>query len=840
MQIAQRLQYYILIFSSLASALFVFASPVAAQSCGDFVYESMDFGTGEITEDRYEIDDCNNPFEVQSPPAFDYTFAINGIEVANGGVFQIASTTTVQLSYSVFGGVIDEGENPLNPRVNFQLWRHQGQDYYQAGEKLIQSPLNLSSLPPGTYTGWFLHSFNGGGVQVGMLDTLLRYTFLPQIAYAYEPGTYRNTVTFTIEEPVIEPAGASSVLFLPGIKASRLYTDGIFGTENRLWEPESDADVLRLSMNESGETNNSIYTNDVLESVGLLNFYKDFVSELKKLKDNEKAIKDYLPFAYDWRYDVFDVATMGIPYPNGEFKNLKDEVLRLAAESYTGKVTLIGHSNGGLVAKALLNEYGGTELAGKVDKIIMIGTPQLGTPQAIGSLLHGYDEGMVDNLLTTDSATREVIRNMPGAYGLLPTNRYFDVTGNEAVITSDDTALTAPIRSYGDIISSLGLAGFLTDSLNTFPAVERTSDPQAVNEFVLSSTLENQQILDDWEPPEGVDVYEVVGSGLATIKRFEYRSHSCGFASCPGGRYVALHPITTNYGDGVVVGNSAEGFDGDKEMLTIDLKKISAGFAENIKHENLTETEEVQEFVISAIKYPYLTDTLVSSESSQILSRYTIVGTHSPVTVRATTNKGRVGIFNNQIIEEVPGSQYFTLGESTYLVLPSEEEYEMEILGTGDGAFSLTIEQLLENDSTEQISYLSAATTTATMRSTFSLNNREISNLSMDYQNDGVIDLEQTPNGEIVHEEPPEPLIYTYSDLAREINNLELKKGLKAALLIQVKLAQKFSNGNNKIFEKLERRTLESLLNTLKAYNNRKLISGVEHNFIKTIISSLN
>ena len=49
--------------------------------------------------------------------------------------------------------------------------------------------------------------------------------------------------------------------------------------------------------------------------------------------------------------------------------------------------------------------------------------------------------------------------------------------------------------------------------------------------------------------------------------------------------------------------------------------------------------------------------------------------------------------------------------------------------------------------------------------STFTLNNREISNLSTDYENDGIIDLVQTPQGDIVVQEPPSPTIYTYDDL---------------------------------------------------------------------------
>ena len=65
------------------------------------------------------------------------------------------------------------------------------------------------------------------------------------------------------------------------------------------------------------------------------------------------TIKAWKPFAYDWRYSVDDVAGNGTQYQT-EIKNVVDEIEQLASNSYTGKVTIVGHSNGGLLAKAVM------------------------------------------------------------------------------------------------------------------------------------------------------------------------------------------------------------------------------------------------------------------------------------------------------------------------------------------------------------------------------------------------------------------------------------------------------------------------------------------------------
>jgi hypothetical protein len=107
------------------------------------------------------------------------------------------------------------------------------------------------------------------------------------------------TLTFTLQNL---PTGASSVLFLPGIQASRLYTPGILGSEDQLWEANDNGDVRQLAMTATGESSTSVYTRDIVgEAYGALGVYAGFSAYMNTLV-SDQTIKAWTPFAYDWRY----------------------------------------------------------------------------------------------------------------------------------------------------------------------------------------------------------------------------------------------------------------------------------------------------------------------------------------------------------------------------------------------------------------------------------------------------------------------------------------------------------------------------------------------------------
>src|SRR3989339_286156 len=59
-------------------------------------------------------------------------------------------------------------------------------------------------------------------------------------------------IPFLTEPPSEESECCSSVVFIPGLEASRLYVTGLI-SENKLWEPNRRADVEKLYLNEEGQ-----------------------------------------------------------------------------------------------------------------------------------------------------------------------------------------------------------------------------------------------------------------------------------------------------------------------------------------------------------------------------------------------------------------------------------------------------------------------------------------------------------------------------------------------------------------------------------------------------------
>ncbi len=109
---------------------------------------------------------------------------------------------------------------------------------------------------------------------------------------------------------------------------------------------------------------------------------------------------DFFEFAYDWRQDVRKTARQ----------------LAQFIDSLTVKppIKLIAHSLGTLVSRHYIERCGGKD---KVDRLILMGGPHLGTPNAVSSLLFG-PEVLPFGLL--GEKLRQVISTFETSYQILP------------------------------------------------------------------------------------------------------------------------------------------------------------------------------------------------------------------------------------------------------------------------------------------------------------------------------------------------------------------------------------------------------------------------------------
>jgi pimeloyl-ACP methyl ester carboxylesterase len=211
------------------------------------------------------------------------------------------------------------------------------------------------------------------------------------------------------------------VYVLPGIMGSQL---GLIRGGKRpndiLWLDPIDIAFGRLTeLRMNGESR--------VVALGAMNYsYLKFTLSLRKAGFDAKLLD------YDWRRDI---ATLG----------------RVLAETIAAdgrdEVALIGHSMGGLVARAAL-----THAAGKrVSQLIMLGTPNAGSLAAVQALRGTYSVvrkiAMLDLRHDAEFLARNVFASFPGLHELLPANKsvsdldLFDATAWPAKGPGPDAAL---------------------------------------------------------------------------------------------------------------------------------------------------------------------------------------------------------------------------------------------------------------------------------------------------------------------------------------------------------------------------------------------------------------
>lgn len=586
---------------------------------------------------------------------------------------------------------------------------------------------------------------------------------------------------------------ASNVLFLPGIKASRLYMKNEEGREDTLWPPTffSD-DISDLGLDEYGDSNNEVYTADVLESAGLTDYYASFLDDLERKKE-AYVIGDFLPFAYDWRMSVHDVANIDTPYPD-DFKSLSYETERLAKSSKSGKVTIVAHSNGGLVAKELLKLLEEQEATDLIDRVILVGTPQMGTPKSILSLLYGYDEELVHGVLASRKNVRELAENMPGAYGLLPSDEYFDRT-KESVVTFAGEGGHTRVRDYFDTYG-----GSITDrdELDVFltgegdgrqkPAKSDVGLENVLRRNLLDEARTDRRILDAWTIPSGIEVIQIAGWGLDTISGIRYAEQekmTCPFPKvCFGtGEYETYYePRFTVDGDAIVTAPSAL-------MLpeADNVKRYWVDLWDSYKdHANIFEHEQFREFISQVIiknEDLYKSQIILKNQPSVSEKNRIRMALYSPLDVTLTDDSGhrtgtvRVEENGEKYVsseQQIPGSSFLNLDERKYVSFPAGESIDIRLDGYADGAYTLRFEEVRMTETGEEvITHTAFEHLPTTAKTTVSLTVPEeglsgLSTLVADLDGDGATDYTVDPvqNGVATLAEPAtdaEPPVSTLS-----------------------------------------------------------------------------
>jgi pimeloyl-ACP methyl ester carboxylesterase len=596
----------------------------------------------------------------------------------------------------------------------------------------LQIPLTFSS--EGSYILAFTATDEEKGYSLADFENVMTNGFAENEAGTmgnFIPAAY-GLLPFTVAaaSTTSTSSAASNVLFIPGTLTSRLYMRNPDGSERDLWEPRSDLDVSPLAMNPDGTSVNAIYTRDVIDqlysnnslyhtlaqAVGTnMDVYGSFNTFMNSLV-TKGTIKEWRAYPYDWRYDARDIVTNGTlvgtatTAPTTVY--IQDVVQELASTSPTGKVTIIAHSDGGLIAKALAIDLAKKGKLGLLDRIILVGTPQFGTPKAITDLLHGDEFTQALGLIMYSDTVRSTEATMPGPYDLLPSPAYFTHI-NIPVVAFD---MIDPAKEFHDTIGAVityfsQLSDFLVDAFNLDTSAGlpgSTSTPIPLSKTLVEKSEATHVALDSWVPPAGLAITTISGVGNLTPLEESYTGKE-GFNCDRTSFFVLLacsllpqlepSEVGNLDGDDTVVAESAAGESGN--VFYVDLGALQKNTGEIVGHSSLLSASAVQKFITDTLTGSSTSSAYISSTTpANIAGALVVISAHSPVNLLATDADGdQTGVIPLGTLpgiyfqkEEIPGSSVQVIGEEKYLYLPIGQTYNVSMQGYDTGTTTIDVD----------------------------------------------------------------------------------------------------------------------------------------------------
>lgn len=231
----------------------------------------------------------------------------------------------------------------------------------------------------------------------------------------------------------------TAIIYIPGIVGSEIFADSSFNSKEilgkdidikytkgyKLWDPQSAEgknsveifmnqkpirnEIELLGCNEKGDPLAPTVAKDPDEKDSLYGSKNYYGEIMQSLKNNYLRNRDVEFFPYDWRMDNTDAANALEKFINSRGYN---------------KVIIVAHSMGGLVASKYIEKS--TKNKKKVEKLITIGTPYLGTPKALYILETGIlFEDNKDKVIS--ESIQSIAPNLSSLYQLLPTSEYFSL-----------------------------------------------------------------------------------------------------------------------------------------------------------------------------------------------------------------------------------------------------------------------------------------------------------------------------------------------------------------------------------------------------------------------------
>lgn len=205
-------------------------------------------------------------------------------------------------------------------------------------------------------------------------------------------------------DPASRKKGDSIIILLPGLTGSVL--EDVEGRSEVLWlNPVAflKGHLNHLDMSEDGQK-------DATSGVRIEAPSPIWIVYAKMLLRLQHEYEVYT-FPYDWRRA-----------PDTHARRLSQFIDQKLAASDKKKVTLVGHSMGGLVALDYLSGEKTSSHADQfVERVITLGTPFRGAMDAVVNLARGDDPKMeIARKLNKANDPQKMLRSLPGMYSILP------------------------------------------------------------------------------------------------------------------------------------------------------------------------------------------------------------------------------------------------------------------------------------------------------------------------------------------------------------------------------------------------------------------------------------
>lgn len=610
------------------------------------------------------------------------------------------------------------------------------------------------------------------------------------------------------KDPDPLPTCCSSVMFFPGIEGSRLYKKNILGFEDQLWEPNTASDVVDLYANTDGSSINDVYTRDIIKETNLIGnikplrkqIYKEFSDDLDNLVNTNK-IHEWQPVPYDWRMSVDDIVDNGVVLEN-ETKNIVAELERMAHDSDTGKVSLVGHSNGGLLIKYLVKKLEDKGEVDLIDNVVLVGSPELGTTDGILAILHGISFDSKLKYVAPQKYNRQLALNIAGAYGLLPSEKFFENSITPIILFDSSVGDTdGLIAGYGSSISTYQvLKDFILSNKDDrpIPAIDEVDIPNIGNTLTYSKAENLHNIIDNYIIPSNIHNYEVSGTGMSTDSGVIYkRNNRCIFTKlCLTGQILVPEITKTIEGDGTVLNISSAVLDGVRYY--VDMNAYNKDNNVNFDHAYMMQNNSVKTLVKNIVTGVNEIVPYVIEKNSLPTIKTKHISMHSPVNIDVYDQEGRhTGLCVDPdypdmdcVEQEIPNSSYMALGEDKYITIPNEGTYTLKLDGYDTGTFTLNIDNYENDNKTDSVEFKDVPTTTDTS-STVDLTTLP-QEILLDNNNDNEPDLKVNSSSVVVDLHPKtentkiivsnsitqggKPLLYSEKIIASEIPEKLSKK----------------------------------------------------------------